>query len=98
MIITNKTALENWAMAQLMCINNRRDIYYLDVPKNLYKLEDDEYDIQCLPLSYWEDEEYTYVGICIEVHYEEDDTSFSYHKNLKAKVCSKFLADITYEE
>lgn len=86
MIIKNKTAIENWAMAQLMCIRNEMDIYYLDVPKNLYELEDDEYDIQCLPLSYWEDEVHTYVGICIEVHYEEDDTSYSYYKNLKSKV------------
>lgn len=86
MIIKNKKALENWAMTQLMCIRNEMDIYYLDVPKNLYELEDDEYDIGCLPFEHWENGE-LFIGISIEVHYEEeDDTSFSYHKHLKSKV------------
>lgn len=88
MIIKNKTALENWAMTQLLCIGNERDIYYLDVPKKLYQLEDDEYDIGCLPFEHWENGE-LFIGISIEVHYEEEDTPYSYYKNLKAKVSAQ---------
>lgn len=86
MIITNKSALENWAMAQLM-IKEERETYYLNIPKKFYILEDGEEEPYLNTVEYWKNEKLEAIGFQIEVPYWDYDCQqwFTYGVSLKAK-------------